>query len=61
MNRATTLTFTALALFLVLFPLALAKPGLPMTLEGDEPAYYLMALSLVHDSICAARRRTSSA
>jgi indolepyruvate ferredoxin oxidoreductase len=49
MSRTTTTCFGALALFLVLFPLALAKPGLPLTLKGDEPAYYLMALSLAHD------------
>lgn len=42
-------TFAGLALFFVLFPLTLQKPGLPMDLKADEPAYYLMALSLVHD------------
>ncbi len=49
MSRSVSLTFGALALFLVLFPLTLVKPGLPLTLKSDEPAYYLMALSLVHD------------
>lgn len=37
------------SLFLVLFPLSIHKPGLPLTLKADEPAYYLMALSLVRD------------
>jgi len=49
MSRTASLTFAALALFLVLFPLGLAKPGLPLSLKSDEPAYYLMALSLAHD------------
>jgi hypothetical protein len=49
MSRSVRWTFASLALFLVLAPLVLAKPGLPMTLKSDEPAYYLMALSLVHD------------
>ncbi|MGB5295458.1 MAG: hypothetical protein WBP34_10945, partial [Thermoanaerobaculia bacterium] len=38
-----------LALFLVVFTLAVGKPGLPMTFKADEPAYYLMAQSLAHD------------
>jgi hypothetical protein len=49
MSRTTRLAFGALALFLVVFPLTLQKPGLPMNLKSDEPAYYLMALSLAHD------------
>ena len=49
MSTTVRWTFAAIALFLVLFPLALAKPGLPLILKSDEPAYYLMALSLVHD------------
>jgi len=49
MSRTTRLVFGALALFLVLFPLTVQKPGLPMNLKSDEPAYYLMALSLAHD------------
>jgi hypothetical protein len=49
MSRTATLSFAALALFLVIFPLTLTKPGLPMTLKSDEPAYYLMALSLAYD------------
>ena len=38
-----------LALVLVLFPLAISKPGPPTSLKSDEPAYYLMALSLARD------------
>lgn len=49
MSRTVRLTFAGLALFFVLFPLTLQKPGLPQDLKSDEPAYYLMALSLVHD------------
>jgi hypothetical protein len=37
------------AFFLVLFTVSVGKPGLPVTLKADEPAYYLMALSLVED------------
>ena len=48
-SRTVRLTFAGLALFFVLFPLTLQKPGLPQDLKSDEPAYYLMALSLVHD------------
>ena len=49
MSRTVRLTFASLALFFVLFPLTLQKPGLPQDLKSDEPAYYLMALSLIHD------------
>ena len=49
MSRTTRLVLGALALFFVVFPLTLQKPGLPMNLKSDEPAYYLMALSLAHD------------
>jgi hypothetical protein len=48
-SRTVRLTFAGLALFFILFPLTLQKPGLPQDLKSDEPAYYLMALSLVHD------------
>jgi hypothetical protein len=48
-SRTVRLTFAGLALFFVLFPLTLQKPGLPQDLKSDEPAYYLMALSLVED------------
>ncbi len=49
MSRTSRLVFGSLALFFVLFPLTVQKPGLPMNLRSDEPAYYLMALSLAHD------------
>ena len=50
MSRTAQATFAAVALFLCLFPLFLAKPGLPLSLKSDEPAYYLMALSLAYDA-----------
>lgn len=49
MGRTAVLTLTCLTLFLALFPLTLGKPGLPAGLKADEPAYYLMALSLAKD------------
>jgi hypothetical protein len=49
MNRSTSLVLLGLAVFLVLFPLTLDKPGWPAGLKADEPAYFLMALSLAHD------------
>lgn len=49
MSSTVRRTFAGLALFFVLFPLTLQKPGLPMDLKSDEPAYYLMALSLAKD------------
>lgn len=49
MSRAAALTLLSLSLLLLVFPLAVGRPGLPMTLKSDEPAYYLMALSLAHD------------
>ncbi|MFN7941645.1 MAG: hypothetical protein U0X73_08585 [Thermoanaerobaculia bacterium] len=49
MSRSSRLVFLCLALFLILWPLAVHKPGLPQNLKSDEAAYYLMALSLVHD------------
>ncbi|HEX4954479.1 MAG TPA: hypothetical protein VF017_13895 [Thermoanaerobaculia bacterium] len=49
MKRGAVWTFLALSFFLVLFPLTLGKPGLPAGLKSDEPAYYLMALSLAYD------------
>ena len=48
-RETLVMTFAAVALFLCLFPLFLAKPGLPLSLKSDEPAYYLMALSLAKD------------
>ena len=49
MDRRTFRVFLALALFLVLFPLTLVKPGWPAGLKADEPAYTMMAMSLAHD------------
>ncbi len=49
MSRGTRLAFAALTVFLALLPLTLAKPGLPVNLKADEPAYYLMARSLATD------------
>ncbi len=48
-GRISRLALLCLTLFLVLFPLAIGKPGLPASFKADEPAYYLMALSLAHD------------
>lgn len=47
--RPTAYVLLALALLAALLPLAVAKPGLPLTLKADEPAYYLAALSLARD------------
>jgi hypothetical protein len=54
MHRYTGLALVCLTVLLVVFPLMVGKPGLPMTLKADEPAYYLMALSLArdHDLVC---------
>ncbi len=49
LSRGARQALLWLTLLLVLFPLAISKPGLPGSLKSDEPAYYLMALSLVHD------------
>lgn len=49
MSRPARLVFLCLALLLVVFPTTVAKPGQPMGLKSDEPAYYLMSLSLLHD------------
>ena len=49
MVRYTGLALVCLTILLVVFPLVVGKPGLPMTLKADEPAYYLMALSLARD------------
>ncbi len=49
MGRTATFFLVCLTLFLALFPLTVGKPGMPAGLKGDEPAYYLMALSLAHD------------
>lgn len=47
-GRASLLLW-ALTLFLLAIPLTLPKPGQPPNLKADEPAYYLMALSLAYD------------
>ena len=44
-----SLAWVCVSLFFVLFPLTLAKPGLPMLLKADEPANYMMAVSLWKD------------
>lgn len=49
MSRQTSLVFYSLAAVLVLFPLTLDKPGWPAGIKADEPAYFMMALSLAHD------------
>ena len=49
MSRQLQLLALSVGLALVLFPLAVGKPGLPPTFKADEPAYYLAALSLAHD------------
>lgn len=49
MSSSVRLALVSVSLFLLLFPLALGKPGLPTHLKADEAAYYLMALSLAHD------------
>jgi hypothetical protein len=49
MSRLAKLCFWTLFLLLVLFPATVSKPGEPMNLKSDEPAYYLMSLSLAHD------------
>jgi hypothetical protein len=49
MSRLAKLSFWTLFLLLVVFPATVAKPGQPMNLKSDEPAYYLMSLSLAHD------------
>ncbi len=48
-SRPTVVTLLALSLFLLAVPLTIGKPGQPATLKADEPAYYLMALSLARD------------
>jgi len=48
-QRSVALVLVCLSAFLLAFPLTLEKPGLPPTLKADEPAYYLMALSLARD------------
>ncbi len=47
--RLVPLALLCLGLLLVGLPLGVGKPGLPLTYKADEPAYYLMALSLMRD------------
>lgn len=49
MRRPVATALLCLSLVLLAFPLTLDKPGLPPNLKADEPAYYLMALSLARD------------
>ena len=48
-NRSTSIVLLCLTLFLVLMPLGVNRPGMPSTMKADEPAYYLMALSIARD------------
>lgn len=48
-NRTVNLVLASVTAFFLLFPLTLAKPGLPTHLKADEAAYYLASLSLAHD------------
>lgn len=48
-SRPAVVTLAAVSLFLLAVPLTIGKPGQPPTLKADEPAYYLMALSLARD------------
>ncbi len=48
-SPAAVVSLTALSLFLLAVPLTIGRPGLPAALKADEPAYYLMALSLARD------------
>ncbi len=49
MDRITRLALLSLTCFLVLFALVVEKPGMPLTLKADEPAYLLSSLSLALD------------
>ena len=57
MRGTAGLVLGCLSLLLVLYPLAVPTRGLPVTLKGDEPAYYLAALSLARDGdlLCETR------
>jgi len=48
-TRRARLGLLSVSLFLLALPLTVGKPGLPPTLKSDEPAYFLMAESIVHD------------
>ena len=49
MRRPTSIVLLFGSLALILFPLGIQKPGMPLTLRADEPAYYMMAMSLARD------------
>lgn len=49
MSRTVALALVSLSLLFLIFPLAIGGPGLPAGLKSDEPAYFLMALSLARD------------
>ena len=49
MSRVPRLGLLCLTAFLVATPLTFESPGLPAGLKADEPAYFLMALSLAED------------
>ena len=57
MKRTAGLVLGCLSLLFVLYPLAVPINGLPVTLKGDEPAYYLTALSIARDGdlLCETR------
>ncbi len=48
-SQPVVVTLAAASCFLLAVPLTIGKPGQPPTLKADEPAYYLMALSLARD------------
>ena len=49
MTSTARLGLLGLSALLLVFPLALGKPGAPTHLKADEGAYFGMALSLAHD------------
>ncbi len=49
MDRTVALSLLCLSVALLVLPLTHHKPGMPATFKGDEPAYYLAALSLAKD------------
>ncbi len=49
MSSAVRRALLALSVFLVILPLTAGRPGQPVTLKADEPAYLMMAQSLLAD------------
>lgn len=49
LSRGARLAVWCIGLFLVASTIVPYKPGLPPNLKADEPAYFLMAMSLAHD------------